>query len=279
MDNVTRTVYGSYVQTCLALGIPFTAMANTTLNQKYGVFQNEHVSSNEVPTIGYLGIGNGGHKIEMGANNIAKPVPILFTPDQASLYNQLPFLMRPVGEDISAIDRAKYRIRALVTFNNTPYVAYYLKTIDKSATAATAEYKHVENGIISAYPYVPDISKLVPVPPVVNNSGQNVTVSDYLSVSARIPFIMNATDIEEFRNVCSIIFGDPNYAMISEIAICTGVDRSVTASINGVATGYTEVIDVQVSTFVQTFYALQYSNTEIDVLLDVGSVEPLLIVR
>lgn len=279
MDNVTRTVYGSYVQTCLALNLPFTAMPNTTLNQKFGVFVDEHASSDSIPTISCIGIGNGGHKIEIGENNIAKPVPILFTPDQASLYNQLPFLMRPVAEDISAVDRAKYRCRALVTFNNIPYVAYYLKVIDKTATIATAEYKHVENGVISAYPYAPDISKLVPVPPVVNNAGQNVTISDYLSVSARIPFVMNTTDIEEYKNVCSIIFGDANYAMISEIAICTSVDRAVTANINGVATGYTEAIDTQVSTFVQTFYALQFSNTEIDVLLDVGSVEPLLIVR
>ncbi|MFO5890678.1 hypothetical protein ACLBSJ_33215, partial [Klebsiella pneumoniae] len=38
---VTRTAYGSYLQTSQYLGIPFKLIPNTTLNEKFSIQQND----------------------------------------------------------------------------------------------------------------------------------------------------------------------------------------------------------------------------------------------
>lgn len=277
MDNVTRTIYGAFVQSCQFNGAPYTALPNTTLNQKFNVIPDTHTSAEVVPDLKYFGIGIGGIKMELGADGIYIPTPILFAPDQASLYKPIPFLMRPLNSDVAANVRSKYRMRAIVTYNNIQYVAYYLKMLPDSSSPPQIQLMNVNNGTTNSYPYTPSVDVLNPTPPTVNSQSQNVTVANYLSVSNQLPLSLIAEDIEEIQNSCNIIYGDPNYAVISEIALCTGVDYANTASINGVSTGYTEAIDVQVSSYVQDLFALQFSNTEVDLVLDIGSTEPLLV--
>lgn len=279
MDNVTRTIYGSYVQAAQFNGAPYTAIENTTLNQKFNVLPDQHTSGTDVPYLQYYGIGIGGVTMELGSNGVYIPVPILFSPDQASLYKPIPFLMRPLNQDIASNVRDNYRMRAIVTYNNISYVAYYLKLLPSSATPPQIQLMNVNNGVTNSFPYTPSIDVLNPTPPTVTSQNQNITVANYLSVSNQLPLKLLEQDIIEIQNSCNIIYGDPNYAVISEIALCTGIDYAATASINGVQTGYKEAIDVQVSSFIQDLFALQFSNTEVDLLLDIGSVEPLLIIK
>jgi hypothetical protein len=103
-----------------------------------------------------------------------------------------------------------------------------------------------------------------------------VTTGDYIAANAKVPFTMAVTDIEEFMNVCNVIYGDPNYAIISEIALCSGVDRVVTGDFNGASIGYTEAIAMQVCNFIGTFLPMNAINRNMTVMLNVGSVEPLL---
>lgn len=277
MDNVTRTIYGAFVQACQFNGAPFTALPNTTLNQKFNVLPDQHTSGNIVPDLKYFGIGIGGITMELGVGGTYIPTPIIFAPDQASLYKPIPFLIRPLNQDVAANVRANYRMRAIVTYNNIQYVAYYLKLLPSSTASPQIQLMNVNNGVQNSYPYTPSVDVLNPTPPTVNAQTQNVTVANYLSVSNQLALALTADDIVEIQNACSIIYGDPNYAVISELALCTGVDYAATATINGVSTGYDEAIDVQVSSYIQDMFALQFSNSEIDLVLDIGSTEPLLV--
>ncbi len=279
MDNVTRTIYGSYVQTCQFNGTPYVAIPNTTLNQKFNVLPDQHISGNTLPYLQYYGIGLGGVTMELGTNGIYIPTPVLYKPDQASLYKPIPFLMRPVNEDVASNIRENYRMRAIVTFNNVSYVAYYLKVLPISANPPQIQLINVNNGTTNSYPYSPSADVLNPTPPNITTQNQNVTVANYLSVSNQVPLKLDSNDISEIQNCCNIIYGNPDYAVLSEIALCTGLDYAATASINGVSTGYQEAIDVQVSSFIQDLFALQFSNTEVDLLLDIGSTEPLLVIQ
>lgn len=276
MENTTRTVYGAYIQTAEYLKSPIVILPHSTLNEKLGINQDIPIASTDIPGMGYFAIGNGGHTMLTGADGITIPSPVQHLSTDAALYNQLPYVLRLPNNDLDAATRLKYRLRRSEIHNGVTYIAYYLKVIDLSNTIPQMEYNTVADGATNSVAFAPSVSNLNPTPPAVSSTGVNVTSGDYITVTSKVPFTMDTNDITEFVNVANIIYGNPNYAIISEIGLITGVDKQVVGNFNGVSSAYTDVIGAQVSSFISTFFAMQFSNTGIDILLDVGSVEPLL---
>lgn len=276
MNPIIRTVYGAQLQTAQLLGQKYILKPNSTLNQKLNIHKELTFADTDVPAMRYITIGNGGHKFIMGSNGIPKPEPIQHTPRHAALYNHLPFVLRRINNDLNPTDRLKYRLRRIETHNGIQYAAYYAKVLDLSTTLPELELRTVVNNITNSSEFVPILQDLSPQPPAINSTGVLTTTGDYIAATARVPFIMSETDINEFKDACNIIFNDDSYAIISEIALCSGVDRAVTGNINGLVTGYTDAIGVQVTNFISSFYAAKFTNQGINVMFDVGSVEPLL---
>lgn len=278
MKVITRTGFGSYVQTDGLTGIPFALVPSTTMNEKFGVQSGVAPSAGVLPTMRYFMVGNGGHRLTVGANNIAKPEPIQHSATDAALYEHLPFVLREVGSDLTPSQIAGYRIRVPVTINGVNYIAYYAKVLDYTNVATQMQLVTINSdGTQTVVPFVPDSSNLNPTPPPLSNTGVNVTTGQYLTVSAKVPLTLSANDVTELLNVANIIYGDPELAIVSEIALCTGVDKLVSSGGSGSPTiNYTEAIALQVATFFNSFYAMEYANDGVSVLLDVGATEPLL---
>lgn len=277
MENIVRTVYGSLLQSALLLGVPLPVLANTTLNTKHGV----QPSTVPIPTdrfvMKYLGIGNGGHRLVAGTNGISVPKPIQHRSTDASLYNQLPFVLRALNNDLSSVDRSKYALRAIKTINSVSYIAYYLKRLDFSAVIPSMELKTVTNGATATTVFTPTTSNLNPAPPALDTNGVVVTTGDYVAATSKIPFILTEAEVAEILNVANIISGDEGYAIISEIALVSGVDKVVTVTPTvGSPFNFNEVIAAQIVTFITSFFALPFNNGGVDVILDVGATEPLL---
>ncbi len=279
MQSSQRTALGAYLQTNQLLGLPVNILPNTTLNEKLSINASEALATGELPAVRYIAIGNGGHKMVVGANNLSKPEPILHTPQHESLYNQLPFVLRTPDNDLTADERANYRLRKIITVNSVTYVAYYLKLLDLSTTNPQLELRTVSNGITTTSIYNPSINDLNPTPPPLTPGQSLSTTGDYLSATAKVPFIMSSSDIAEFLEVANILYGDVNYAIISEIALCSGFDRSVPGDFNGSTVNYIDVIATQVTNFISAFFATAFSNNGIDVTFDIGSNEPLLVIQ
>jgi len=278
MQSSQRTVYGAYLQTVQLLGLPVVIKDNSTLNEKFSIHNNEVLGLNDVPTVKYIGIGNGGHRMVVGADNISRPEPVLHTPENAALYNQLPFVLRLPTNDLTAAERLNYRLRRVETYNGTTYVAYYLKVLDLTTTAPQLELRTLDAGVVTSSEYVPTVSDLNPTPPAVSPGNTLTTTGDYIAATAKLPFTMTPDDITEFLEVCNIIYGDPNYAMISEIALCSGFDKGLPGDFNGSTVNYTDAISVQVTNFITAFFSASFSNNGIGVTFDIGSAEPLLVV-
>ena len=81
-------------------------------------------------------------------------------------------------------------------------------------------------------------------------------------------------DINEIIDACNILYNDPRYALINEIAIVSGIDRNLTY--NNTLT-YTEVVCAQITAFISQYHALNQNTSEVTIDLDIGSVEPLLV--
>lgn len=276
MDNIVRTVYGSYLQSCQLLGLPFALATNSTLNEKFGVQAGVLPNSGVLPTCRYFAIGNGGHKLSV-TNGLYIPEPIQHMTTDAALYNHLPFVLREPSNDLTQAQQANYALRVQEVHNGVNYIAYYLKRIDFTNVAASMQYKTVNSdGSITTTPFVPTTANLNPTPPNLSPTGVNVVTGDYVMASAPVPITLTADDVTEILNVANIIYGDPNAAIVSEIALCSGVDKVISVGGSGQPSfNFNEAIAVQVDSFINTFYALNFSQDGVDNIVDCGAVEPL----
>lgn len=276
MQRIIRTVIGAALQTHQLLGKPLVIKPNSTLNQKHDIQANLSINETDIVAMKYVAIGNGGHDIAVGANGIPRIKNVQHTPRHTALYNQLPFVLRLPNNDLDAGQRSRYRLRKMVTIEGTVYVAYYLRTLDLSGSVPNLELRVVADGVTTSAPYQPTLSDLSPTPPAINPGDVLVTTGDYVAATAKVPFEMSADDVTEFLNVCNVIYGSPDYAMISEIAMCSGVDRNVQGDFNGTTSGYTEAIAVQVCSFICSVIPAESINQGISLMIDCGSVESLL---
>lgn len=276
MEAIVRTVYGAALQTSQLLGRPLTLKPYSTLNEKFNIHTDVLLANDDNLFLQYATIGNGGHRMVMGTNGISRPEPIQHLPRHSALYNHLPFVLRLPANDLTALERAKYRLRRLETHDSVQYVAYYGKVLDFTNTVPQLELRSVVDGVTTSTLFEPTVQDMSPTPPPLTPGGVITATGDYIAATAKVPFVMSPEDIVEFLQVCNIIYGDDSYAMISEIGLCSGVDRTVVGDFNGTNAGYTDAIGVQIVSFVSAFFAAKFTNNGISVEFDIGSVEALL---
>jgi hypothetical protein len=276
MQRIIRTVVGAALQTHQLLGKPLVVKTNSTLNQKHDIQANLSINETDIVAMKYVAIGNGGHDVAVGANGIPRIKSVQHTPRHTALYNQLPFVLRLPNDDLDAGQRSRYRLRKMVNIEGTVYVAYYLRTLDLSNSVPNLELRVVADGVTTSSPYSPTLADLSPTPPAINPGDVLVTTGDYVAATAKVPFEMSADDVAEFLNVCNVMYGGPEYAMISEIAMCSGVDRNVQGDFNGTTSGYTEAIAVQVCSFICSVIPAESINQGVALSIDIGSSEAML---
>ncbi len=280
MESVTRTVYSSYIQTCLLLGIPPVYPANSTLNEKFGIQSGTLPTANDRPTLGYYGIGNRGHQIVVGAEGIPKPEPVQHRATDAALYGHIPFVLRPVMDDLTSVERARYALRREEVHNGETYVAYYLRRLDKSNVTPIMNYKVIADNQESTAPFVPNSSNLNPTPPNIASTGVNVIGGEYVSASALLSLSLTESDATELINVAKVLYDDEYASIISEICFCTGVDKivQVTGSQGGTF-NFNEAIGVQIASHIPAMIPMKFSNTGTSITLSVGATEPLFLLN
>lgn len=276
MENIQRTIYSSYNQTCISLNIPIDFTPLSTLNEKFNVATDKLVSPDQYPSIMYAVIGNGGHKMQVDADGFYAPVPTQHKSTDAALFNHLPFALKLPNEDFTTTQMGEYRLRVPVIYNNTQYIAYYAKTLDLTQTTPALTSKTINNGVTTLSAFVPSVNNLAPVPVDMTITAPNLVNDNFVSSIALAKLTLSADDIAEIINASEIIYGTSNKAIISEIGICSGYDVLNQSTVSGISTSYTEAARIQINTFNSTFYPLNFINSGLDITYNVGSTEPLL---
>jgi hypothetical protein len=276
MENITRTAYGSLLQTCEWLKRPYVVLENTTLNEKFGIQSRVLPAAGVYPSLGYLAIGNGGHKLGLGADALVAPDVTQHTARNAAPFKIMPFVLRETDNDLTAPERAKYALRREEDHGGVRYYAYYLKRLDLSQVTPSLEYIVIDGATKTVTEFVPTSADLNPVPTDLAPTGVNTVSGDYLSATAKVPVVFTPADMTELRNMAQILFGNDKYAIVSEVAMCTGVDKMVDSPAPGNSTiPFNEAIAVQTASFVSTFIPAKFMVTGFNMLLDMGSTEPL----
>lgn len=272
METLTRTIYGSVLQVSLLTGQPYTPAANSTLNERFNVRKTDIIPAGQYPKLQYITLGIGGTKLVAGEGGQLRTERVQHQATDASCYTPYPFVLRAVNNDLSLTERQKYALRVQQTHNNAQYWAYYLRRIDLSDVQVLLEKRTIQIDNIISTPFTPTNDNLVPPIPNVSNTGSNIVSNEYATVSTRLNIPFSEADCAELLNVASIMFNDESYAIISEIAFCSGLDKNITLSDGST---FTEAIGVQVMSFVNTFHAIQYTQGGINGEYDVGANEPL----
>lgn len=279
MDTrVVRTISADYLSTHKALGLDFVPSPNSTMNQKFNIFPKELPRKGEYPNIRYLVIGRGGAKISTSTNGYPIPVQKVHRARDAALFDHLPFVVRRVSEDLNPVQRANYRLRTLITSKSgETYVAYYGKYLDVSNVTVNMELRHVENGKITTTAFEHNVGDLTPKAVEHSNINKNDPNADCLVVTAKVDAGLNDNDIKEIIHACSIIDGDSNSAILSEIGVASALDRRMEGIFGTAKDTYVEAISAQISAFVFKYVLLDETMTNLDLVLDFGASELLLL--
>lgn len=276
MKQVTRTAWGAGVQNHLYLGLPYQRVKHTTLNEKLDILADEDPTVTEYPKLGYFCIGAGGHRVEM-INGMPAIVPEQHSAVDAAPFSMIPLIMREPNNDISPTKRASYILRKEINVNGTTYIAYYGRRLDTSKMKIRYELVQIVDGKETVTPYVPDSSNLNPKPKPISPNGVVVLDAEHVRVTTDISIIFDSSDTAELRNVANLLFNNEYLAIVSEIALCSGVDRDIT--LNDPNQGkftFKEAISVQCCHFNATYHSAITSNEGFTIGLSVGSGEPLL---
>jgi hypothetical protein len=260
----------------LKLRIPHTIQEYTTLNEKLGIQSGIYPSPGVYPSTKYFCIGNKGHTSQIGADGIGLNVAAQHRATDAALFNQIPFVLREVTNDLTTAERANYALRREEQHNGSSYVAYYLRRIDMTGVEAEMQYRTNVNGNIVVTPFVPTADNLNPSPVSIPSEGSGTVSGDYVTVTAEIDISLSAWEVAELLNVAEILYGDTSYAIISEIGLCSGLDKavSVTPSV-GAPFNFNEAIGVQISSHIAVMNLVKYSNSGVTRILGLGTNDPL----
>ncbi|ORS93611.1 DUF7208 family protein, partial [Escherichia coli] len=82
-------------------------------------------------------------------------------------------------------------------------------------------------------------------------------------------------DVQEYMNVTSIMRGSPRSSIISELALCSGLDQVTSGdSATGSKFSYTEAIGVQALYYISMFTNLAQTNDKLSLTIRIGQPAP-----
>lgn len=276
MQKIVPTQLSNYLQVSNFLGTPFEKHPNTTLNQKFDIQANAVLQPTMRPTLQFYTIGIGGHTYTMGPNEIPLSDILDHSSGDAGLFKHLPFVIRPINDDLTAGERTKYCLRKTITVDNVSYYAYYGKRLSMAGVVPKMTKRTVVDDQTEIEEYEYTEANLSPTPASIPNTDAVTTSNEYLATSAIVPMPFTEQDVAEMYNVAEILFGDRRMAIISEFGFCTGVNADVSINTSAGSVQFKEVIGAQITAIISGHYELIFNSKGFDFNLEVGAVQPLL---
>lgn len=276
METIVPTVYSSHLTISRKLGVNYTPLTNTTLNEKFNIGTGIVLGSNTYPKFNCFVIGNGGHYVAEDSNGNKIPKVMYHNPTDAALYNHIPFILRPVNNDLSPVERSNYRLRKIITIGTNDYIAYYAKKIDTSSITINMENISKVSNQFTSTTFTPDSSNLSPSIPSLDPTHTVGPEADYIGVNINIDLSITTAEMTEIRNACAIIYNDANMAVISEMGICAGVDNQINSTYNSVTINYLDSLYTIIDTFIHPLYVLRDVKSDITLNVQYGTTYPII---
>lgn len=276
--NATKTIWCSYVEQHKFFTRPYTAPAYSTINEKMAIQHGVALPTDQAPEIKYMVIGRKGHKNVAGIADETITDTLHHRISDAVLFEHIPFVVRKTTDDLSAAERSKYRLRRLENFGGTNYYCYYALVVDVSS-GGDPVIEHIDMtggapGVVT--PFVPAAQQQNPVPVSMTNGVVNTSTGEHINVYTPLEVILDATAIANIIDACKIIYNDERYAVISEVGICSGLDKDVTSTAGGNTVTYTEALAMTMCHAISARANLQHNSSSVTLKYRLASSQPLL---
>lgn len=206
---------------CAGFNKPYSVDPSTTLNSKYNILPA--VSQSGIKDKRYLGLGIGGTvaddngEVDVGLRQ--RDMSLI------DLYSGIPFVARPQSNDLSSVDRQKYRLRKETTIGGVPYVLYYLKDITEVVNNSTEilKLKSADGMVDTVYSHGDE------TPPI--------TGTVYFDAELKVYIVLTEEEVDDLRSVLELMYPTDEITEITEVGIYTGTDFQTPDGI--------EAVDVQ----------------------------------
>lgn len=284
-QTVTNTSIGNLINKCIATGQPIVIPPYVTLNEKYEVLAEESLGQKNARDmyLHYFGVGVRGSNCDgKDLNGVTKMKVNQHQPIDANLFTAVPFIARPLDNDLDNLNRAKYRMRTVEERNGIPYAFYWLKLINFE-NYNPSEKKITRDpvtGVEDVKPLIHTEDNLKNPQPVPFTSDGSVPISnEYVNSSAILDCSLTQADLRELSLACKIYYNDASYASINEVGVAYGIDTENRGEIAGGATiQYTEVMSAIFAHYVTERDGRNaLTNTKIQQAFDHGASAPMLI--
>ena len=230
--------------------------------------------------LGYLCIGINGHRTVTDANGISNTLPVEHKATDCGLYQIVPFVMKPIDNDLSDEQRKKYRLRKVLQVNGVLYAAYYLRKLNTDEAPTSMVLNSVDKGKTTSNIWKPTISNLRPSKPTIGYEND----ASFITIVSNVSVTFEEEDIENYLDAMDILFGNSNYA-ITELGYCTAVDKPIVRQYPQTGTqtpstaigtrGLKEVVACQIAYFINTIIPVAVFNRKFTYTIDLGINEPL----
>lgn len=270
----TRTVALAELTSAYLHGTPYDVREFSTLNEKLGILSGVNPTS-RLPEIKFFAVGIGGMGMT-GTASAARAIYYQHSPEDAALFEQVPFCLRTLDNDLLPAQRSNYALRKEISIGGVTYVAYYLRRINLAASKVVTRVRNIKNGVVTESDYVVTAANLSPQRNVADSGLVNVTEGNFLVTSRRMSLSFTESDVQELMNVFNIMYaGDLDLARISEIAICSGIDHNVQVTSPTGNYNFTDAARVQVMAFLGEDRALRFNTSGWGRDVDVGGGIPM----
>ncbi|ANZ49455.1 putative virion structural protein [Erwinia phage vB_EamM_Kwan] len=277
----TVTLSAMRLTSALLCGAPVKYPQKSTLNEHLNLMTAKIPDPAARPTIKYMCIGIKGHTAELADDDIYDFVPLGKKASYSGMYKAMPFVLRRMDNDLSDAQRANYAFRTKLTIGGVDYWAYYLKRIDMRSVETTDYDIRRENGEerVDLFNYTDN--ELYPTPGTLPefNYDDDTTVElpdgRYAKSNVELRIGWNDFDVQEYMNVCAIMRGSSQSSIVSEIAVCSGLDAVESGeSATGSKFSYDEAIGVQVMYYIDLYANLAVTNDNLELTINIGQTVP-----
>lgn len=268
MYGNVKTMWFAMLQLSKSLNRDHDVVDYSTLNEKLNIQAGSSLAAGEMPDVQYMAIGRGG----VVNNGQSDRDMLQHKVTDGCLFEQIPFAMREISNDFDPAERDKYRLRRLETYGGTQYFCYYLLKVDIASSTPELNKIDTSGGVEDISPFVPQPSQLTPTPVPLDATGLPISTSNVsISVAAPVEITLSSQDIQNITEACRIIYGSVTKAIISEVAFCSGFDKTVTSNDGGTTVNYTEAIACQPATFIGEDLNLLYTSNSYTFRYELGT--------
>ncbi len=261
--DVTNTMYADAIQSAHIAGVRYIPLENTTINEKLGIVVP--VDDELLPELGYYMIGLSYQ--DLLVNDDIELDLVRHSPKDALPFKPVPFICKPLVNDITVNERAGYALRTTFIDSGIEYVAYYAKKLNEKSEAPLFIEGDLEGDNINIGYFTPDGTELNPVPAV--GMDINATRLDFVATTLQLKLRLTASDFILIQEGIDILYPTEVDPSIREVALVTGIPVTISGGI--------ELASCQTAYFIKEDYivdtGINMGESVVNVNYEIGSLE------